>query len=91
MRRHHEIFHRRKATTRDAQRKAMEDRAYVEKWFQEWHYFSRAGVRIEGIWNIDETGFQIGYLKNGTFVWTFSQIDNPILTDAHETIPITII
>lgn len=48
-------------------------------------------MKTENIWNIDEIGFQIGYLKNGIFVWTFSEINQPVLTDAHETISITII
>lgn len=69
----------------------MEDRASVEKWFRTWHEYTKEGVEQEDIWNIDETGFQIGYLKNGIFLWTFGEVERPILTDAHETISITII
>ncbi|RYC79285.1 hypothetical protein BFJ63_vAg17832 [Fusarium oxysporum f. sp. narcissi] len=69
----------------------MEDRASVEKWFQTWHKYVREGVEQDDIWNIDETGFQIGYLKNGIFLWTFGEVEQPILTDAHETISVTVV
>jgi hypothetical protein len=39
----------------------MEDRANVEEWFQRWHEYSHEGVDFEDVWNINETGFQIGY------------------------------
>ncbi|EGU87107.1 hypothetical protein FOXB_02376, partial [Fusarium oxysporum f. sp. conglutinans Fo5176] len=41
--------------------------------------------------SVNETGFQIGYLKNGIFLWTFGEIDHPVLTDAHETISVTVV
>ncbi|KAM4061703.1 DDE superfamily endonuclease [Hirsutella rhossiliensis] len=42
--------------------------------------------RIHNTWNFDETGFMVGYLHKGTFIWTFREIDTPILSDAHETV-----
>ncbi|KAM4063444.1 Tc5 transposase DNA-binding domain-containing protein [Hirsutella rhossiliensis] len=44
--------------------------------------------RIHNTWNFDETGFMVGYLHKGTFIWTFREIDTPILSDAHDTVPI---
>ncbi|KAM4063346.1 DDE superfamily endonuclease [Hirsutella rhossiliensis] len=42
-------------------------------------------------WNFDETGFMVGYLHKGTFIWTFREIDTPILSDAHDTVSVTAI
>ncbi|XP_044714690.1 DDE superfamily endonuclease domain-containing protein [Hirsutella rhossiliensis] len=47
--------------------------------------------RIHNTWNFDETGFMVGYLHKGTFIWTFREIDTPILSDAHETVSVTAI
>ncbi|KAI8401813.1 hypothetical protein FOFC_18682 [Fusarium oxysporum] len=72
----------------------MSDRANVEEWFQKFHTFiedEENDIDLDNIWNIDETGFQIGYLKNGIFLWTFGEIDHPVLTDAHETISVTVV
>ncbi|PCD25534.1 hypothetical protein AU210_014637 [Fusarium oxysporum f. sp. radicis-cucumerinum] len=72
----------------------MSDRANVEEWFQKFHTFiedEENDINLDNIWNIDETGFQIGYLKNGIFLWTFGEIDHPVLTDAHETISVTVV
>jgi hypothetical protein len=94
LRRYHKTFHRRKSSTLSAQRKAMSDRANVEEWFQKFHTFiedEENDIDLDNIWNIDETGFQIGYLKNGIFLWTFGEIDHPVLTDAHETISVTVV
>jgi hypothetical protein len=91
LRRYSSILHRKKSSTIAVQRKAMADRANVEEWFRKWHDYAEKGIDYEDVWNIDETGFQIGYLKNGMFLWTFGEIDKPILTDAHETISVTII
>lgn len=83
-------FHKRKSTTRDAKRKAMEDRGEVEKWFKAWREYMRY-VNPENVWNVDEIGFMIGYLLKGTFLWTFAEIERPILTDAHELCSMTAI
>ncbi|KAF4447314.1 hypothetical protein F53441_9138 [Fusarium austroafricanum] len=91
LRRYSSILHRKKSSTLAAQRKAMADRANVEEWFHKWHQYTEKGIDYEDVWNIDKTGFQIGYLKNGIFLWTFNIIKKPILTDAHETISVTII
>jgi hypothetical protein len=40
----------------------MADRANVEEWFRKWHDYAEKGIDYEDVWNIDETGFQIGYL-----------------------------
>jgi hypothetical protein len=72
----------------------MSDRANVEEWFQKLHTFiedEENDIDFDNIWNIDETSFQIGYLKNGIFLWTFGEIDHPVLTDAHETISVTVV
>ncbi|KAM5357575.1 hypothetical protein ACJZ2D_016120 [Fusarium nematophilum] len=81
---------KRKSTTRDAKRKAMEDRGEVEKWFKAWREYMRY-VNPENVWNVDEIGFMIGYLLKGTFLWTFAEIERPILTDAHELCSMTAI
>ncbi|KAF4420000.1 hypothetical protein F53441_14406 [Fusarium austroafricanum] len=81
----------RKSSTLEAQRKAMEDRANVEEWFNKWKDYTDKGIDYDCLWNIDETGFQIGYLKIGIIIWTFHAVDRPILTDAHETISVTVV
>ncbi|WAO97211.1 Hypothetical protein NCS54_01492600 [Fusarium falciforme] len=68
----------------------MEDRGLVEKWFHAWREYMRY-VKPENVWNVDEIGFMIGYLLKGTFLWTFAEIDRPILTDAHELVSMTVI
>ncbi|KAJ3453677.1 hypothetical protein MRS44_017924 [Fusarium solani] len=90
MRRWKHTFHRKKSTTRDAKRKSMEDRGLVEKWFHAWREYMRY-VKPENVWNVDEIGFMLGYLLKGTFLWTFAEIDRPILTDAHELVSMTVI
>ncbi|GKU08895.1 unnamed protein product, partial [Fusarium langsethiae] len=72
-------------------RKAMSDRANVEEWFTKWTRFVQENDNNHAnVWNFDETGFMIGYLMNGIMTWTFTEIDNPILTDAHTTISVTV-
>ncbi|EKJ78434.1 hypothetical protein FPSE_01391, partial [Fusarium pseudograminearum CS3096] len=91
LRRYHEVFHRRKSCTLAANRKAMSDRANVEEWFTKWTRFVQENdINFSNVWNFDETGFMIGYLMNGIMIWTFIEIDNPILTDAHTTISVTV-
>ncbi|KAJ6436476.1 pol-like protein [Purpureocillium lavendulum] len=90
MKRHSQYFHRRKSTTRDVKRKAVEDRARVEAFFQGWSSFiASRGIRRDNIWNFDETGFMVGYLQKGTFLWTFNEVERPVLTDSHETVSVT--
>ncbi|XP_044714545.1 tc5 transposase DNA-binding domain-containing protein [Hirsutella rhossiliensis] len=58
MKRWGRYFHRRKAASRDVKRKAMQDRACVEAFFQDWpNFITRHDIRRENIWNFDETGF----------------------------------
>ncbi|KAG7423213.1 hypothetical protein Forpi1262_v015531 [Fusarium oxysporum f. sp. raphani] len=71
----------------------MSDRGNIQEWFRKWNIFTENeenDVDFENVWNGDETGFQIGYLKNGIFLWTFGEVEEPVLTDAHETISVTI-
>ncbi|KAJ6438592.1 3-hydroxybutyryl-CoA dehydrogenase [Purpureocillium lavendulum] len=90
MKRHSQYFHRRKSATRDVKRKAMEDRARVEAFFDGWSSFiAIRGIQRDNIWNFDETGFMVGYLQNGTFLWTFNEVERPVLTDSHETVSVT--
>ncbi|KJZ69545.1 hypothetical protein HIM_11058 [Hirsutella minnesotensis 3608] len=92
VRRHKHLLHRRKATSRDAKRKAMQDRARIQAFYKGWaEFIAEEGISRENIWNFDETGFMIGYLQKGTFLWTFNEIERPILTDAHDTISVTAI
>ncbi|KJZ78873.1 hypothetical protein HIM_01646 [Hirsutella minnesotensis 3608] len=92
MRRHRDIFHRRRAVSRDAKRKAMQDRASVDAFFKAWsNFIADHGIKRDNIWNFDETGFMVGYLQKGTFLWTFNEIDKPVLTDAHDTVSVTAI
>ncbi|KAF6518223.1 hypothetical protein HZS61_002301 [Fusarium oxysporum f. sp. conglutinans] len=72
----------------------MSDRGNIQEWFRKWNIFTENeenDVDFENVWNGDETGFQIGYLKNGIFLWTFGEVEEPVLTDAHETISVTIV
>ncbi|KAK2669092.1 HTH CenpB-type DNA-binding domain [Fusarium oxysporum f. sp. vasinfectum] len=94
LRRYSQFFHKRKSQTLSAQRKAMSDRGNIQEWFRKWNIFTENeenDVDFENVWNGDETGFQIGYLKNGIFLWTFGEVEEPVLTDAHETISVTIV
>ncbi|KAG7402744.1 hypothetical protein Forpe1208_v017043 [Fusarium oxysporum f. sp. rapae] len=92
LRRYREVFHRRKSRTLAANRKAMADRANVEEWFAKWiEFFEGNDINFDNVWNFDETGFIIGYLMNGIMIWTFLDIDSPLLTDAHTTISMTIV
>ncbi|OBS15475.1 hypothetical protein FPOA_11993 [Fusarium poae] len=69
----------------------MSDRTNVEEWFIKWTRFVQENdINFANVWNFDETGFMIGYLMNGIMIWTFTEIDNPILTDAHTTISVTV-
>ncbi|KAM4058298.1 hypothetical protein HRG_006688 [Hirsutella rhossiliensis] len=87
MKRWGRYFHRRKAASRDVKRKAMQDRACVEAFFQDWsNFIARHDIRRENIWNFDETGFMVGYINKGTFLWTFNDIEKPVLSDSHETV-----
>lgn len=90
MRRHRDIFKRTKSNTRDARRKSMQDRSHIVGFYEGWKdTIIDIGVKLENTWNFDETGFQIGYLKKGTFVWTFEVIEEAILTDSHDLVSIT--
>jgi hypothetical protein len=94
LRRYSQFFHKRKSQTLSAQRKAMSDRGNIQEWFRKWNIFTENeenDIDFENVWNVDETGFQIGYLKNGIFLWTFGEVEEPILTDAHETTSVTIV
>ena len=92
MKRWGRYFHRRKAASRDVKRKAMQDRACVEAFFRDWsNFITRHDIRRENIWNFDETGFMVGYLNKGTFLWTFNDIEKPVLSDSHETVSVTAI
>ncbi|KAJ6436253.1 reverse transcriptase [Purpureocillium lavendulum] len=92
MRKHRNLFHRRKAATQDAKRKAVEDRVTISSWFDGWSkYHSQSNIRKENIWNFDETGFMVGYLQRGGFVWTFTDVDRPILCDSHDRVSVTTI
>ncbi|KJZ70765.1 hypothetical protein HIM_09849 [Hirsutella minnesotensis 3608] len=92
VKRHKHLLHRRKATSRDVKRKAMQDRARIEAFFKGWSEFIRdEGITRDNVWNFDETGFMVGYLQKGTFLWTFSEIERPVLTDAHDTVSVTAI
>ncbi|KAG7413187.1 hypothetical protein Forpi1262_v017263 [Fusarium oxysporum f. sp. raphani] len=92
LRRYREVFHRRKSRTLAANRKAMADRANVEEWFAKWtEFFEGNDINFDNVWNFDETGFIIGYLMNGIMIWTFLDIDSPLLTDAHTTISMAIV
>lgn len=80
MQRWDHIFHVRKSSTRDAKRKAMQDRAHIESFYRGWEQcVEQYDIKLENIWNFDETGFQVGYLQKGTFVWTFIDITQPVL------------
>ena len=69
----------------------MSDRANVEEWFTKWTQFVQENdINFANVWNFDETGFMIGYLMNGIMIWTFTEIENPILTDAHTTVSVTV-
>lgn len=92
MQRYDQYFHRRKSTSRDVKRKAMQDRALVEAFFDGWSRFlTEQKILTENIWNFDETGFMVGYLHKGTFLWTFNEINKPVLTDSHDTVSVTAI
>ncbi|KJZ69539.1 hypothetical protein HIM_11081 [Hirsutella minnesotensis 3608] len=92
IKRNKKLFHAKKAASRDAKRKAMQDRVRVEAFFRDWRDFLiRRRIEPRNVWNFDETGFMIGYLNKGTFVWTFNEIETPILTDSHDTVSITAI
>ncbi|KAM4067798.1 DDE superfamily endonuclease [Hirsutella rhossiliensis] len=90
--RHRELFHRRRAAARDIKRKAMQDRIHVEVFFRGWSQtIEKDEILPKNTWNFDETGFMVGYLHKGTFIWTFREIDTPILSDAHDTVSVTAI
>ncbi|XP_044715959.1 uncharacterized protein HRG_10133 [Hirsutella rhossiliensis] len=90
--RHRELFHRRRAAARDIKRKAMQDRIHVEAFFRGWSQtIEKDEILPKNTWNFDETGFMVGYLHKGTFIWTFREIDTPILSDAHDTVSVTAI
>lgn len=90
MRRHKDKFTSKKSNTQEARRKAMQDRCYIEAWFEGWKKTLRElHVKPENVWNFDETGFMVGYLQKGTFVWTFREVEYVILTDAHDTVLVT--
>lgn len=90
MRRHRDIFHRRKAVSRDAKRKAMQDRARIDAFFKSWSKFIHDhNINRENIWNFDETGFMVGHLQKGMFLWTFNEIDKPVLTDSRDLVSVT--
>ncbi|KAL5603863.1 hypothetical protein FOVSG1_006613 [Fusarium oxysporum f. sp. vasinfectum] len=92
LRRYREVFHRRKSRTLAANRKAMADRANIEEWLAKWTEFVEGNdINFDNVWNFDETGFIIGYLMNGIMIWTFLDMDSPLLTDAHTTISMTIV
>lgn len=92
MARHKEIFKVRKSTTRDVKRKAVQDRSHIERWFTGWEKaLKELSVKAENVWNFDETGFVVGYLQKGTFLWTYQEVDQPILTDAHDTVLVTVV
>ena len=90
MKRWKNTFHVKKSETRDVKRKAMQDRAHIEAFYHSFEQFIRENhIKPENAWNFDETGFMVGYLQKGTFVWTFLEIEQPILTDAHITVSVT--
>lgn len=90
MRRHRDVFHTRKSSTRDAKRKAVKNRAHLEKYFSSFKKFLEdEDIKAENTWNADETGFMVRYLQKGTFIWTFSEINTLILTDSHDLVSVT--
>ncbi|KAM5344596.1 hypothetical protein ACJ41O_013131 [Fusarium nematophilum] len=92
MRRHRELFKRQKSSTRDVKRKAMQDRAHIEAWFKGWEKtVQELNVKDENTWNFDETGFMVGYLQKGTFLFTYNDVADIILTDAHDTVLVTVV
>ncbi|KAG6037051.1 hypothetical protein E4U19_002795 [Claviceps sp. Clav32 group G5] len=70
MRRHTDIFHAKRASTQEARRKAMEDRATIVSWFEAWRKCLNNEYKPleEKIWHFDETGFIVGYLNRGSLV-----------------------
>jgi hypothetical protein len=61
----------------------MQDRAHVEAVFHGWaNFIACHNIQTENIWNFDETGFMVGYLRNGTFLWTFNKIGKAVLTNS---------
>jgi hypothetical protein len=79
--RHKEHFHCKKASTRTAARKAVQDRSEFEAWFAKYRQIKlENGIVDDNEWNADESGFRIGVLR-GHYVWTYTDIDKPILTD----------
>ncbi|CAG9938530.1 unnamed protein product [Clonostachys rosea f. rosea IK726] len=90
MKKHRTIFHLRKALSRDAKRKGVQKRAMLTSWFDCFKgYLQRNCVKKQNVWNFDETGFMIGYLEKGIFVWTFLDINQPVLTDSYDKVTIT--
>uniref|UniRef100_A0A8H7K8Z9 DDE-1 domain-containing protein n=1 Tax=Bionectria ochroleuca TaxID=29856 RepID=A0A8H7K8Z9_BIOOC len=90
MKKHRTIFHLRKALSRDAKRKGVQKRAILTSWFDCFKsYLQRNRVKERNMWNFDETGFMIGYLEKGIFVWTFLDINQPVLTDSFDKVMIT--
>ena len=68
----------------------MQDRSHIIGFYEGWKdIIIDTGVKLENTWNFDETGFHIGYLKKGTFIWTFEVIEEAILTDSHDLVSIT--
>jgi hypothetical protein len=87
MARHKEIFKVRKSTTRDVKRKAVQNRSHIERWFiVREKALKELNIKAENMWNFDETGFMVGYLRKETFLWTYQEVEKPILTDAHDTV-----
>jgi hypothetical protein len=67
--------------TRDANQK----RAILTSWFNGFSRYLRLNhIKKENVYNFDETGFMIGYLQIGIFVWTFLDIQQPVLTDSND-------
>ena len=48
------------------------------------------GIRPENLWNMDESGFMIGCLRGG-WIWTYKEIDKPIIDDLDERTLVTAI
>ena len=83
-------FHIKKSVSRDARRKAMQDRGTVERFFYDWNQFLRYNrIKKENVWNIDETGFMIGFLQNRMPLYTFTDLDTAVLTDSGNRTSIT--
>ncbi|CCE34561.1 uncharacterized protein CPUR_08494 [Claviceps purpurea 20.1] len=92
LRRHTNIFHAKRASPQEARKKAVEDRATITSWFEAWSKYLNEYKRLkENIWNLDETGFVVGYLHHGSLVWIFNEVDNPVLLNSHDRVSVTAI